>query len=202
MRKILAIVVALLLSPPAVATKTYRTGVSELYKKSDLALFGTIQSGRVLPDDCGVEYVVRVDHPFKGKIHKGSLIRFRTNRVTQLGAEYFLFLSIAENEFSPVLSTTTTPELIEMRNKYVQRCQASWPPFVVNAFGNGALKTTGTYNSALPRVVLFDEFVVAVPSSLKAVKLGPHDRYDNDTDTTALDVRQFMSYMKALSSAK
>lgn len=109
MRKILAIVAALLLSQPASATKIYQARVPELYNKSDLVLFGTIQSGRVLPRDCGVEYVVRVDHPFKGNIHKGSLIRFRTSRVTQLGAEYFLFLSIAENEFSPVLSIRRPP---------------------------------------------------------------------------------------------
>jgi hypothetical protein len=113
----LAIVAALLLCQPVFATKTYQAGIQELYNRSDLVLFGTIQTGRVLPSDCGVEYVVRVSHPFKGKIHKGSRIRFRTDRVTQIGAEYFLFLSLAKNEFSPVLSTTTTPDLIDMRTK-------------------------------------------------------------------------------------
>ena len=198
MRKIIAVVIGLAISQLASATKIYQADISEIYAKSDLVLFGKIESGRVLANDCGVEYVIRVEAPYKGKVRPGALIKFRNSGPTQLGSDYFLFLSLIDREFSPVLSTNSGAT--NMQAQYTQRCKPAWPPFVVNAFGNGALKSIGTYNENLRRAVLFDDGVLKPPKGLKVTTLGPYDRYDTDKDDTALDLNQFMGYLKSLSS--
>ena len=197
MIKRIAIVLMLLASSHAFATKIYKVDISDFYKKSDLVLYGTIVYGKALPNGCGVEYIVRVETPFKGKIRPGALIKFRNNEATDIGANYFLFLSALEREFSPIASTNSNAT--NMQNRYIARCKSTWPAFVVNAFGNGALKSTATYNNEAPQAVLINDRVLGPPKSLQVVQLESHDRYDNDRRDRAIEADQFLQYMKTLS---
>ncbi len=197
MKNILAIVLALAIFQAAEATSFYEVTIPEVFKESQIVVFGTIEAGRTIKGNCGVEYAVRIVNSFKGASKPGDLVWFQNQGPTQIGAEYFLFLSSTEREFIPMASTNSGDT--DMHAEYLSRCQKSRPPFVVNVFGNGALKSVGTYNKDVPRAVLIDDVVLIPPDGLKVTKFKPYDRYDNDRGDTGLAAGDFMEYMNSLS---
>ena len=200
MRKIIAIVTGLALSNVLFATTFYKVTIPDIFEKSELVVYGEIEAGRILLDDCGVEYAVRVQESFKGGSSAGQLIWFQNSDSTQIGGKYFLFLSKNGEEFTPLMSTNSGA--MNLRARYVERCKNKWSRYKVNVFGNGALKSTSTYSEIVPRAVLIDDVVVIPPEGVKMTKFGPYDRYDNDRNHTALDADEFMTYMKVLSNSK
>jgi hypothetical protein len=198
MRNILAVVVGVLLSQVAFATIVAPVTIPELYKESEVVVYGEIEAGKILADDCGVEYAIRVDTSFKGRASPANLIWFQSSGPIQVGANYFLFLSSTDKEFIPLVSTNS--DALESKAEYIKTCKDKRPAFVVNVFGNGALKATGTYNDGLPKAVILGDILIP-PTELNVTKLGPYDRYDNDRDDIALDSEKFTAYIKALSVA-
>ena len=196
MRKMIAIAVFALLSQTALATKVARVTIPEMYKQSGVIVYGEIEAGKVLANDCGVEYAVRVNTSFKGRVRPAALLWFQSNRPMQIGSQYFLFLSATANEFSPLISISSDAE--KMHARYIAHCKSNRPALVVNVFGDGAIKETGTSNPEVPHAVLLGN-ILDPPPELKVTTLGPYDRFDNDTLDSATDFAKFTGYLNALS---
>jgi hypothetical protein len=127
-----AFVLLLLIGERALATKIPRVPMTELFARSTVVIFGRIESGRVLGDECGVEFGVRVTKAFKGA-KPGSLVWFQGADTTQIGTRYFLFLSPPDAGLAPFMSTN--PHIPSMLAEYVARCRGKLPSLAVNAHG-------------------------------------------------------------------
>lgn len=185
------------LSPAASATIVRGVSLEELYDESSIVISGVIESGRVLPKDCGVVYTIRIERRYKGEAKAGDVLTVEKYGPAQVGAKYFFFLSKTTEEFRPILSTNSGA--MNRRAEYIERCKDLRPAYTVNIWGNGALKVTGTYNGAVKEAVVFDDYLVKPDKSLVVTTLGPRDRYDNDRNDSAMEVGAFSDYLKQLS---
>ncbi len=185
------------LSAAASATIVRGVSIEELYNESSIVVSGEIESGRVLPKDCGVAYTVRVENTYKGEPKTGDALTVEMYGPAQVGAKYFFFLSETAEEFRPLLSTNSGA--MNRRAEFLERCKDVRPAFTVNIWGNGALKITGTYNSSVKEAVVFDDYLVKPDKTLKVTTLGPNDRYDNDRNDSGIDLSEFSDYLEQLS---
>ncbi len=71
--------------------------------------------------------------------------------------------------------------------------------YTVNIWGNGALKITGTYSGTAKEAVVFDDYLIKPDKSLAVTTLGAYDRYDNDRNDTAMDMKAFSAHLERLS---
>lgn len=188
----------LVFSTAASATTVYGVSLEELYLESSLVVSGVIESGQILPNDCGVAYTIRIDDRFKGGAKPGELLTIEKHGPTQIGARYFFFLSNTEDEFRPIMSTNSGA--MNHRAEYLKRCRDVRPSYTVNIWGHGALKVTGTYNSAVKEAVVFDDFLVKPPKELTVTTLGPRDRYDNDREDTAMDLGALSTHLRQMAA--
>lgn len=196
--KTLAFALSLLVVSSAVpATTVYGVSLEKLYAESTIVVSGLVESGKILPHDCGVAYTVRIDHRYKGEAKPGDVLTVEKHGPTQVGARYFLFLSRTAEEFRPILSTNSGA--VNHRAEYIARCKDVRPAYAVNIWGNGALKVTGTYNGTVKEAVIFDDYLVKPDKSLSVTTLGPRDRYDNDRNDSAIELTTFSDYLKQLS---
>jgi len=180
----------------ASATTFVEVTIPEMYAKSEVVIYAKIESGNILKNDCGVEYAARISETFKSELKPGELVRFQDQGPTQIGGQYVLFLSPVQDEFRSIGSTNSRD--IKIRNDYLVRCSDSRPKYVVNVFGNGALKFVSTSNADVHHAVIVNSTVVIPPEGLKVTKLGPYDRYDTDRNDTALDADEFVKFMRDL----
>lgn len=188
---------ALAVSFATSATTIYGVSLDKLYAESSIVVAGVIESGKILPNDCGVVYTVRIDRKYKGDAAPGDVLTIEKYGSTQIGARYFLFLSETSEEFRPILSTNSGAT--SHRAEYMKRCKDVRPAYTVNIWGNGALKVTGTYNGAVKEAVIFDDYLVKPDKGLIVTTLGPRDRYDNDRNDAAMELNTFSDYLEKLS---
>jgi len=198
MRIVLVGLIGLFLSHLASATTFAEVTVSELYEESEIVIYAKIESGNILKNDCGVEYAARISETFKSGLKSGELVWFQGLGPTQIGEQYVLFLSPVQKEFRSIASTNSRD--MKTRSDYLARCGDSRPKYVVNLFGNGALKFISTSNADVRHAVIIDNVVVVPPENLKVTKLGTYQRYDNDRNDTALDADEFLKYMRGLAN--
>jgi hypothetical protein len=186
MKRVLIFLSCVVLADSALATIVRPIPLQELYQNSAIVVRGRIESGRLLADDCGLEFGVRVTKGFKGA-KSGTLLFFRGNTI-QVGGDYFLFLDPRESD-------TSAP----MRAAFETTCKGKLPPLEVNVFGVGAMKVTGTYNKRVSRAVVVDDFMIIQPKDLPVTQLKARQRYDNDHNDTVFDAAQFEAYVDKLS---
>ena len=200
MKILFALFASLLVAHVAFGTTVYQSSIDELFAESSLVVFGLVEAGRIIPENCGVEYAVRIHEVYKGSVTPGELIWFEKYGPMDVGRNYFLFMSTQENAFRPISSTNSFSE--PQSQEGIIKCKKHTPIYTVNVWGEGAFASAYTYNSKVPQAVFFDDFMFSVPKELVATKVKPTERYDNDQRDTALDPEEFKKYLKKSASAK
>lgn len=188
MKYILAICYGLMFAGPALAIKVAPVQIEELIHNSESIVHGRIELGQMIPGNCGVRYVVRVEESYKGDAKTGGSVLFSSGKSLLVGSRYVLFLGSEPNPFDPLLSSTSTGPSTQEALERARTCRKNRPRQTVNLAGDGAFRVTGTHPAGAA-MATFDDRRIYMPKGIQSGKRDREARYDVDSDNGILDFR-------------